>query len=143
MSLRTATFVGAATLICAGGISMPSAAAVTAPDRLTVTVLDSAGTTSTTRLTCHPAGGTHPKPRIACRQLHAMSKPFAPLPADVMCTQIYGGPETATVTGVWNGRRVSMTFSRTDGCRIAQWDAYSYLLGAAPGAGSGAQPNPS
>ena len=57
-----------------------------------------------------------------------MSGAFAPLPTDVMCTEIYGGPQTARITGRWHGRPVSVSLSRTDGCRIAQWDAYSSVV---------------
>ena len=44
-----------------------------------------------------------------------------------MCTQIYGGPETATVTGTLDGKPVDATFSREDGCAIARFDAASTL----------------
>ena len=52
-----------------------------------------------------------------------------PVPADQMCTQIYGGPETATVRGTWQGERVDASFSRQNGCEIARWDAAAGLLG--------------
>lgn len=52
---------------------------------------------------------------------------------DVACTQIYGGPETATVTGELDGEEVDATFSRSDGCEIARWDVAAPLLtGALP-----------
>ncbi|MGH3016510.1 MAG: SSI family serine proteinase inhibitor, partial [Gaiellaceae bacterium] len=46
-------------------------------------------------LTCDPAGGTHPRPAEACEALRANADALAPLPPDLMCTQIYGGPEEA------------------------------------------------
>jgi hypothetical protein len=57
-----------------------------------------------------------------------MARPFAPVPAGTMCTEIYGGPQTATVTGRFRGEPVSAGFSRTDGCQVARWDAHLALL---------------
>jgi hypothetical protein len=39
----------------------------------------------------------------------------------MMCTQVYGGPETATITGTWRGERVDASYRLTDGCEIARW----------------------
>ena len=97
--------------------------------RLTVVVTaspDSAEQTYT--LVCDPAGGDHPDPAAACRALIRVKDPFAPVPPDTMCTEIYGGPQTATVTGTFRGEPVDAEFSRTDGCQIARWDAHAALL---------------
>lgn len=51
-----------------------------------------------------------------------------PLPSDVACAQVYGGPQAATVRGTVRGKPVDLALSRTDGCRIAQWDRLSALL---------------
>ena len=48
--------------------------------------------------------------------------------SDRVCTQIYGGPQTATVKGTINGRLIRRTFSRTDGCELADWDRLGLLL---------------
>ena len=72
--------------------------------------------------------GSHPAPEAACEHLKAMDDPFAPLPADVVCTEQFGGPQTAQVLGRWNGEPVDLELSRTDGCRISQWDALGPLL---------------
>ena len=79
-------------------------------------------------LTCDPAGGDHPDPEAACRSLAATAEPFAPVPADALCTQQYGGPQTATVRGTYRGQPVDVSLSRVDGCRISQWDALAALL---------------
>lgn len=60
-------------------------------------------------------------------------KDFEPVPRNVACTEIYGGPQTARVTGTLRGEPVDARFSRTDGCQIARWDAVADLLGPAPG----------
>lgn len=79
-------------------------------------------------LRCEPAGGDHPDPEAACRDLATQPEPFAPLPADAVCAQIYGGPQTATVRGTYRGEPVDVALSRTDGCRIAQWERLGALL---------------
>jgi hypothetical protein len=56
---------------------------------------------------------------------------FAPVPGDVACTQQYGGPQTAHVTGTLRGENVDARFSRTDGCEITRWEQVSGLLEAA------------
>jgi hypothetical protein len=49
---------------------------------------------------------------------------------DLVCTQQYGGPERAQITGTLDGQPVDLTVTRTDGCGIATWDALQPLLGA-------------
>jgi hypothetical protein len=48
---------------------------------------------------------------------------------DMMCTQIYGGPEVAKVVGTIGDQRVATTITRTDGCGIAEWSMLVALLG--------------
>lgn len=96
---------------------------------LTITVKAGRGRGERTySLRCEPAGGDHPDPEAACRLLNELKDPFAPVPADAMCTEIYGGPQTATVTGTLRGEPVNARFSRTDGCQIARWDKHVALL---------------
>lgn len=75
--------------------------------------------------------GDHPRAEEACEHLKAMDEPFAPIPDDAVCTQIYGGPETAHVTGLWRGEPVDLELSRTDGCRVDQWERLGPLLAPA------------
>ncbi len=72
--------------------------------------------------------GSHPAPEDACAHLAGMSEPFAPLGAETVCTQQFGGPQTARVIGRWDGDPVDLELSRSDGCRIAQWDSLGPLL---------------
>lgn len=79
-------------------------------------------------LRCEPPGGTHPAPDAACAALHETADPFAPVPPDAVCTQIYGGPQEATITGVWRGEQVRASYDRTNGCEISRWDAIEAVL---------------
>ncbi|MBC7460112.1 MAG: hypothetical protein H7287_01985 [Thermoleophilia bacterium] len=59
--------------------------------------------------------------------------------AGQVCTQVYGGPETATVSGMRDTEMIDVSFSRTNGCEIARWDAASPLwTGEVPAATDGA-----
>jgi hypothetical protein len=79
-------------------------------------------------LRCAPAGGTLPRPAAACTRLARLARPFAPTPKDTVCTQIYGGPQQALVTGRFRGHLVRARFSRTDGCEIARWNRIRFLF---------------
>jgi hypothetical protein len=79
-------------------------------------------------LTCAPVGGTLPNRLAACRKLNALRTPFAPTREDLVCTQIYGGPAEALVTGRFRGRLVRASFSRKDGCEIGRWARVAYLF---------------
>jgi hypothetical protein len=49
-------------------------------------------------------------------------------PGDVACTEIFGGPERATIRGTLRGEPVDASFSRSDGCEIDRWDKVKPLL---------------
>jgi hypothetical protein len=57
---------------------------------------------------------------------------FGPTPRMTACTQQYGGPETAHVTGTLRGEPVDARFSREQGCEIARWDAVVAVLDRNP-----------
>lgn len=106
-------------------------------DDLVITVTQEPGATPRRdALQCDGSrsSGTLPDPAAACAALGAMAAPFAPLPSGVACSQVYGGPQTATITGTWHGRAVDVALSRTDGCRVEQWNRLAVLLpGTVPG----------
>jgi hypothetical protein len=80
-------------------------------------------------LRCDPAGGTLTLPARACRRLAAGGPGlFAPVSPTAVCTQIYGGPQRARVTGVLEGKRIWALFARSDGCHIARWARVSPWL---------------
>lgn len=94
-----------------------------------LTCAPAAGTRSGTR-----AGGDHPEAQAACDRLAeaegAGEDLFRPVDKDAMCTQMYGGPATARITGTWRGRPVDTTVNRKNGCEIARWNALRPLLPA-------------
>jgi Subtilisin inhibitor-like len=103
--------------------------APTAETDLTIVLNTGSGSTRTWRLTCKPPGGTHPDPKAACRALESNGAvALPPVPKDKACTQIYGGPETASITGTWQGQRVMSTFARNDGCQISRWKLMEGVL---------------
>jgi Subtilisin inhibitor-like len=75
-----------------------------------------------------PAGGTLPDAAAACRKLADVQDPFAPVPKSSACTQIYGGPEIADVSGTFDGNRVDTQFSRGDGCELERWNKVGFLF---------------
>ncbi len=82
------------------------------------------------------AESNHPAADAACAALkeNAALLNSAPLRADQACTEQYGGPQEAAVTGVVDGVPVDAAFARTNGCEISAWDAAKDVLGAAGGA---------
>lgn len=44
------------------------------------------------------------------------------------CTQIYGGPETAVVSGTIDGEKIDRRFTRTNGCELADFKRAAGLL---------------
>jgi hypothetical protein len=96
---------------------------------LTIVIDNGAGSTTTWRLTCDPVGGDHPTAGAACKALEANGeKALPPVPPDRMCTQQYGGPDKATVTGTWRGAAVNATFRKTNGCEIGRWKSMAGFL---------------
>jgi hypothetical protein len=81
------------------------------------------------------AESSHPAPEAACaalKQNAALLSDPTPRP-DQACTQQYGGPQKATITGMVDGVPVDSDFARTNGCEISAWDAAKDVVGAAGG----------
>jgi hypothetical protein len=56
-------------------------------------------------------------------------------PPDQVCTEIYGGPQVAQITGTLDGATVSTTVDRVNGCGINDYDVVlAALLPSADGA---------
>lgn len=129
-----------------GGTGAPSGSATPpmAGIDLAITLTEAPGTAPRTfRLV---AAGSTPAPEstlpdsaaaLAAVEQHGEKIFFALPDPNRVCTQQYGGPQLATVTGTFKGRTVNAAFSRTDGCEIARWQALAPLFGALAG-GTGA-----
>lgn len=50
-----------------------------------------------------------------------------------MCTEIYGGPDKATIAGTIEGDSVDAEVARNNGCGIGDWDSLEPLLGKPTG----------
>ncbi|WP_020576159.1 SSI family serine proteinase inhibitor [Actinopolymorpha alba] len=106
----------------------------TASTHLTITVWEDPDSAPRTwELTADPPGGTHPDPGAAVTAIETARNPFAPVPKDAICTQIWGGPQRAVIEGVWRGQPVSATYDKRNGCEIARWNALRAVLDAGTG----------
>jgi hypothetical protein len=109
--------------------------------RLAIEAQDGRGAVKRAQLVC--AGGEVTARGLAPdRNLCATARNLAPFlsakpAADRVCTQIYGGPETARISGQIEGRRIERRFSRSDGCRVADWDRAQPLIPVQPQRQSG------
>jgi hypothetical protein len=114
-----------------------ASAATTATTALRVTYSEDVAKPSesiTWTLRCNPARGSLPRPARACARLAAGgARLFARLPRNIVCTEIYGGPQRARVVGTVNGRRIFATFARSNGCEIDRWQRISPWLVPAGG----------
>ena len=80
-------------------------------------------------LRCDPPRGTLPRRTAACRELRRLeSSTLRPVPAGRACTEIYGGPQVAIVSGTVAGRRVWARLRRDDGCQIDRWERNWFLV---------------
>jgi hypothetical protein len=79
-----------------------------------------------------PGPGTSlPNAEAACTVVSRLGvKFFTAIPdKNIVCTEIYGGPQTASITGTVDGKPVRARFARTNGCEISRWDAVKEILG--------------
>jgi subtilisin inhibitor-like len=88
-------------------------------------------------LRCGPAGGTLPRAADACGRLARLKRPFAPISKDAVCTDNYGGPQQALVTGRYGGARVWVRLALRNGCEISRWQRLRFLT---PGFVNGGEP---
>jgi hypothetical protein len=103
---------------------------------LTVVYDDGAGARTRGALTCRGASrrakgaldGRAPAAEL-CAQARGIAELLTTKPAKGRaCAQIYGGPETAHVTGTIDGAKVDRRFRRTNGCEIADFTRAAGLL---------------
>jgi hypothetical protein len=79
-------------------------------------------------LRCNPAGGTVPRAAAVCRQLYALTKPFAPRSKNLVCTDQYGGPQQAVIAGTHRDSRVWVLIGMRNGCDISRAKRLAFLV---------------
>jgi hypothetical protein len=123
--MRIVVLLAALALFAGCGEDDEQAAAPPLAD-LSITVNDGSKT-KTAQVRCDSAADSS-----ACRAADSLkADAFAPTPGDRACTEIYGGPERATVKGTLHGEAIDARFSRNNGCEIERWKKVSELLAAA------------
>ncbi len=114
-----------------GATATATDAAAGAPgDLLRVTYKDGYGAVNDQTLRCHPAGGTMPEAAQACRRLDELGGPVAQTAGQEMCSMLWGGPQTARITGTWRGRAIDESYSRSNGCQTSRWQRMLPVLPA-------------
>jgi subtilisin inhibitor-like len=68
-----------------------------------------------------PSRTTGDRSTDGCARLDQIGGPVPAVPSGQVCSMIYGGPQTATVSGMWRGHRISEKYRRTNGCEVARW----------------------
>ena len=129
--MRTALVIAvlvAAGAACAAGWGAP---AQTPETQLTISYWPegrSAKAPEKWTLRCNPTGGTVPRAAAVCRQLAAMTKPFARRAKNLVCTDQYGGPQQAVIAGTLRGDRVWVLIGMRNGCEISRAKRLAFLV---------------
>jgi len=135
-----AVAVAAIAVLASSGIArvtptVSATAATSDPVILTVTFSRRPGARSVAHLRCRGSRATADGflravgARRACAHARGISGLLTSGPdPHRACTEIFGGPERALVTGRIGDRRVRRSFKRTDGCEVADWHRAMPLL---------------
>ena len=111
---------------CGADDEQPAATAPADSTRLKVEVTEVGPGPVVIELRC---GGDNPCDRSQLDELAAVAEPPDPTLA---CTELYGGPEKAHMTGTLEGEPVDVTITRSNGCEIADYEALFAALGRKP-----------
>lgn len=69
------------------------------------------------------------EPGARCTETEGIAvQDFTPTPPDAICTEIFGGPDTATIEGILRGEPVDTAVSRANGCEIDRFDRFTPML---------------
>ena len=126
----TVAAIAALASIAIGGVSRTASptAATSDPVTLTVTFFRRPGARSVAHLRCRGSRATADGflravgARRACAHARGVARLLTTGPdPHRACSEIFGGPERALVTGRIGDRRVRRGFKRTDGCEVADW----------------------
>jgi hypothetical protein len=67
----------------------------------------------------------------ACARLDGITESdFAQVPPTTACTEIFGGPEVATIEGDLDGEEVQATLTRANGCEIERFGTFIPVIKA-------------
>lgn len=124
-----ASIVSAA-LLCAACAGAPSPGGAQVRADISVVIQDPQGSPVSYVIRCDAGeasvrGGAQIDAEDACRALArpAVQNRLVGGPSsEQVCTQVYGGPQTAMLSGTLDGQSVSTVVSRDDGCGIGDWD---------------------
>ncbi len=139
IALAVASLAAALALGACGEADEPAAQGTTTTAgaiELTVLYDDGSGRKTTGSLSCRGADRRaegaldgRASPAELCAQARGIADLLSTAPDKRRaCTQIYGGPETATVTGTIDGDNVERRFKRTNGCELADYKRAAGLL---------------
>ena len=127
--MRPAAVVAGILVLGACGREEPTAPGVSATElRVTLWPDGRSGRAVVATLACDPPAGNHPRAAAACRALSENVDALDPVPADAICTQLFGGPEEAEIEGTLEGRAVRASFNKRNGCEIARWERLGSVL---------------
>jgi hypothetical protein len=116
----------AVTLLAACGEDEPASTAPAGTTEIAVEVTGAGADPVRIELRC---GGSESCDQAQLDKLAAVAEQDD---AEGACTQQYGGPEKAHMTGTLEGEPVDVTITRTNGCEIADYDALFAALGRKP-----------
>ena len=119
-------FLLTATLVAGCGADDEQPASGSDGTQLRIVVTGAGGGPQTIELDC---GSGAPCER---RDLDRLAEIFAPDDPARACTEIYGGPEKAHVSGRLEGRMIDLTINRSDGCGISDYQVLFDVLDREP-----------
>jgi Subtilisin inhibitor-like len=121
-----------ALLVAAVGCGASQGAAVATPEtQLTISYWPEGRGSSdpeTYTLRCDPDGGTVPRAATVCNKLDTLERPFARPSKNIMCTDQYGGPQQALITGRHKGNRIWTVIGMRNGCEISRAKRLAFLV---------------
>ena len=124
---------GAVVVAAQTGMPEPAEAAPVVV-KLAVHYDDDRDTRKSATLTCRASGNRatgylrRRSVRKLCRAARALRRFLATQPRHEVCTEIYGGPDRAYVTGRIGSDRIDRRLARRNGCEIDDWDRAQPLL---------------
>jgi hypothetical protein len=119
---------------CGSGPTLPVVTQVTIAEQTgtQATVLrPSRATLSCTGLAAAATGFLRERAPAACASAHGgvIQRVARDQRSRRVCSQVYGGPQSAHVTGTLDGKRIDLSVTRADSCGTADWRVLEPLLG--------------